>query len=161
MSTQYVLTLALCIGIVAGLRAVTAPAAVSWAARLHWLNLFGSPLAFMGSTIAVIVFSLGAIGEYVNDKLPKTPSRTAPLGFVARIVTGALSGACLCASARRPLLAGALMGALGAVIGTLGGYQARTRLVKALNVKDLFVAIPEDLIAIGPGFLTVSLAFTR
>jgi uncharacterized membrane protein len=38
---------------------------------------------------------------------------------------------------------------LGAVIGTLGGYQVRKNLVKALNVKDIFVAIPEDLIAIG------------
>src|SRR5437016_5015308 len=69
--------LALCIGIVAGLRAVTAPAVVSWAARLGWLNLHGSILAFMGTSVAVVVFSLGAIGEYVNDKLPKTASRTA------------------------------------------------------------------------------------
>jgi uncharacterized membrane protein len=115
----------------------------------------------MESTIAVVVLSLGAIGEYINDKRPNTPSRTAPLSFIARLVTGGASGACLCVSAGRSLALGGFMGALGAVIGTLGGYLARTRLVKALNVRDVFVAIPEDLIAIAVGFLTISLAFTR
>jgi uncharacterized membrane protein len=156
MNASWIFVLALCTGIVAGLRAVTAPAAVSWAARLGWLSLHGSPLAFMGSTIAVVVFSLGAIGEYVNDKLPKTASRTAPPQFIARILMGGLSGACLCVSAQASLVAGALLGAAGAVIGTLGGYQARKRLVKALGVKDVFIAVPEDLVAIGFAFLVVT-----
>jgi uncharacterized membrane protein len=38
MSENSVFFLAVGIGIVAGLRALTAPAAVSWAARLGWLN---------------------------------------------------------------------------------------------------------------------------
>lgn len=155
MNPNYVFALAAGIGIVAGLRAVTAPAMVSWAARLGWLSLQGSPLAFMGSTVAVALFSLGAIGEYVNDKLPKTPSRTAPPQLIARIVMGGLSGACLCASAGQSLLVGALLGAIGAGIGTFGGYQVRTRLVRALNVKDIFVAIPEDLVAIGLAYCLV------
>ena len=157
MNASWIFFLALCIGIIAGLRAVTAPAVVSWAARLGWLNLHGSILVFMGTSVAVVVFSLGAVGEYVNDKLPKTASRTAPPQFIARIVMGGLSGACICASARASLVAGALLGAVGAVIGTLGGYQARTRLVKALQVKDLFVAVLEDLVAIGLAFLVASL----
>jgi uncharacterized membrane protein len=155
MNPNYVFALAAGIGIVAGLRAVTAPAMVSWAAHLGWLNLQGSHLAFMGSTVAVALFSLGAIGEYVNDKLPKTPSRTAPPQLIARIVMGGLSGACLCASAGQSLLVGALLGAIGAGIGTFGGYQVRTRLVRALNVKDIFVAIPEDLVAIGLAYCLV------
>ena len=40
--------LALVVGIVAGMRAMTAPAAVSWAARLGRLNLSGTRLAFLG-----------------------------------------------------------------------------------------------------------------
>jgi hypothetical protein len=36
------------IGIIAGLRSLTAPAVVSWAARLGWLNLSGSWLSFLG-----------------------------------------------------------------------------------------------------------------
>ena len=37
--------LALVMGIVAGLRAMTAPAAISWGARLGWLKLDGAPRA--------------------------------------------------------------------------------------------------------------------
>jgi uncharacterized membrane protein len=157
MNANYVFVIAMGIGIVGGLRSMTAPAAISWAAHLGWLHLQGSPLAFMGSTVAVAIFSLAAVGEYVVDKLPNTPSRTAPVGFIARIVVGILCGACVYASASQPFVFGAVFGALGAVIGTLAGYQARTRLVKGLKVKDIFVAIPEDLVAIGLGFFLVSL----
>jgi NAD(P)-dependent dehydrogenase (short-subunit alcohol dehydrogenase family) len=45
----------------------------------------------------------------------------------------------------------------GGVIGTFAGYQARTRLVNGLKVKDIFIAIPEDLVAIGLGYFLVSL----
>jgi uncharacterized membrane protein len=157
MNANYVFAFAVGIGIVAGLRAMTAPAAVTWAAYLGWLNLHGSPLAFMGSMVAVAIFTVGAIGEYIADKLPKTPSRTAPLGLIARIVTGGLSGACVCAAAGQSLLVGVVLGAIGAVIGAFGGYQVRTRLVRALNVKDIFVAIPEDLVAIGAAYFFVSM----
>jgi len=149
MSPNCVFALALGIGIVAGLRAVTAPAVVSWASHLGCLHLHGTPLAFMGSSVAVGIFSLAAIGDYVNDVLPKTPSRTAPGPLIARIVTGGLSGACLCASAGQSLLFGTVLGGIGAVLGAFGGYQVRTRLVRALKVKDILVAIPEDLVAVG------------
>jgi uncharacterized membrane protein len=153
----YALVVAFGIGIVAGLRSLTAPAAVSWAAYLGWLNLQGTPLAFMGSSAAVAIFSLLALGEYVADLLPNTPNRTAPLPLVARILMGGLSGACLCASADQSLVAGALVGGIGSVIGAFAGYQARTGLVRRLKVKDIFIAIPEDLVAIGLAYLLVSL----
>jgi uncharacterized membrane protein len=156
MRTNYAFGLAFGIGIVAGLRTFTAPAAVSWAAHLGWLNLQGSPFAFMGSTVAVAILSLAAIGEYVNDVLPKTPSRTKPGPLVARIVTGGLSGACLCASANQSLIVGAVLGAAGGVIGAFAGYQARTRLVSGLKVKDMFIAIPEDVVKIAIGYCLVS-----
>ena len=157
MTSNYALALAFGIGIVAGLRSLTAPAVVSWAAYLGWLNLQGSPLAFMGSIAAVAIFSLLALVEYVTDLLPKTPNRTTPLPLIARILMGSLSGACLCASAGQSLLAGAVLGGIGGVIGAFAGYQARTRLVNGLKVKDIFIAIPEDLVAIGLGYFLVSL----
>jgi uncharacterized membrane protein len=142
---------------VAGLRTMTAPAVVSWAAHLGWLHLHGSSLAFMGSSIAVAIFSLGAFSEYVIDKLPQTPSRTAPPGFISRIVMGLFCGACVYASAgASPIIWGAIPGATGAIIGTLGGHRARTWLVRALKVKDVFVAVPEDLVAISLGLLLMS-----
>ena len=140
---------ALGIGVVAGLRTLTAPAVVSWAAYLGWLNLQGSPVAFMASIWAVAIFSVLAIFEFVGDILPKTPKRTAPAPLAARILTGGLCGACLCASAHQSLSIGALCGVIGAVIGAFAGYEIRKRLVTGWNIKDIFIAIPEDLIAIG------------
>ncbi len=133
---------------VAGLRSLTAPAAVSWAARLGWLDLHGSALSFMGSLPAVILFSVLASAEYVADLLPTTPRRTAPGPLIARIVMGGLSGASLCASAGRSVILGAGLGGLGAVAGAFAGYEARTRLVQALGVKDRVIALAEDLLAI-------------
>jgi uncharacterized membrane protein len=154
---NYALVLAFGIGVVAGLRSLTAPAVVSWAAYLGWLNLQGSPLAFMGSIAAVASFSLLALVEYVADLLPKTPNRTTPIPLIARILMGSLSGACLCASASQSLLVGAMLGGIGGVIGAFAGYQARTRLVDGLKVKDTLIAIPEDLVAIGLRYYLVSL----
>lgn len=149
MIANYVLALAFGIGIVAGLRALTAPAVVSWAAHLGWLNLHGSPVAFMASTWAAAIFSLLAIFELIGDVLPKTPKRTAPAPLAARILMGGLCGACLCASANQLLWIGAVLGAIGAVIGAFAGYEIRKRLAMGWNIKDIFIAITEDLIAIG------------
>lgn len=152
-----VLVLAFLIGVVAGLRALTAPAAVSWAAKLGWLNLEGTPFAFLQYTISAAIFTVLAIGELVNDKLPKTPSRKAPASFAVRIVMGAFSGGAIGAS-RQSLVAGLILGAIGAVVGTLGGYEARVRLAKAFAGKDLPIALLEDLVAIACAFLIVSQA---
>jgi uncharacterized membrane protein len=146
--------LAFLIGVIAGLRALTAPAAVSWAARLGWLHLENTPLAFLGFAATPYIFSLLAIGELINDKLPKTPSRKAPASFIARVVSGALCGAALGAT-RQSLIGGLVAGALGAVAGTLGGYEFRSRLVRATGGKDLPIALLEDAIAICGAILIV------
>ena len=155
MNASSVFALALGIGFVAGLRSLTAPAAVSWAAYFGWLNLHGSPLAFMGSRAAVAVFSFLALAEFVGDLLPKTPRRTTAGPLIARMVMGGLSAACLCASASQSLLVGAVLGGIGGAMGAFSGYEARTRLVKGLKVKDVIIAIPEDLVAIGLAYLLV------
>ena len=134
---------------------MTAPAAVSWAARLGWIDLNGSPLHWMGSGVAVAVFSVAAVAELVADKLPTTGRRTAPGPLIGRIIVGGLAGACLAISARGPWLAGAVLGGVGAVIGAFAGYETRRRLVRALGVRDAAVAIVEDLVAIGLAYLVV------
>ncbi len=156
MNSSLALGLAFSIGVVAGLRSFTAPTVVAWAAHLGWINLHGSPLAFMGSAWAVGIFSILALVELVADKLPKTPSRTAPVGLCARLVTGAVSGACLAVAGGATVWLGALAGALGGIAGAFGGYQARVGLVRALRVPDFAVAIPEDVIAIGLGLFLAS-----
>ena len=143
------------IGAVAGLRSLTAPAAVSWAARLGWLPLAGTSLAFLGFAATPYILTVLAVGELVNDKLPRTPSRKAPAPFVARLVTGALCGAAL-GAAGHALLGGLVAGALGAVVGTLGGFEFRSRLVSAFGGNDLPVALLEDAVAIGGALWIVS-----
>ena len=150
-----VLLLAFLIGVIAGLRAFMAPAMVSLAAGLGWIHLEGTPLHFMGHIITRCIFCLGALGELVTDKLPKTPSRKVPPQFIARIVTGSLAGATIGAS-HESLLLGLVAGAIGAVGGTLGGAEFRGRLVAAIGGKDLPIALIEDLIAILGGLLIVT-----
>lgn len=139
--------LALLIGVIAGLRAMMAPAAISWAAAHGLLNLEGSWLAFMGWRFTPWIFTLLALGELVTDQLPSTPSRKVPQQFGARIILGGLSGAAIGASAGA-LVAGLILGVIGAVIGTYGGAALRARLAVAFG-KDLPAALIEDAIAIG------------
>jgi uncharacterized membrane protein len=156
MSATFVLVLAFAIGMVSGMRSLTAPAVTAWAAHRNWLNLAGTRLAFMGSTAAVAIFTVLAIVELIVDKLPSTPSRTAPVGLTARFVCGALSGASVGVSAGQSLAPGAILGAAGGLAGAFAGYQWRTDLVKALKVRDFVIALVEDAIAIGAGLFIVS-----
>src|SRR5215471_13693439 len=69
------------IGAVAGLRSMTVPAVVALAAYLGWIDLSGSRLAFMGTTSAFVILTLGTLAEFIAEQLPATPTRTtaAPL----------------------------------------------------------------------------------
>lgn len=156
MSSTSIFALAFGIGIVAGLRSMTAPAVVSWAARLGWLHLELTPLAFLGYAATPYIVSLLALGELVADKLPKTPSRKTAVPFSARVVMGALSGAAVAAGGGQSAMVGGVVGALGGVAGTLGGYELRTGLVRALKVPDFLVALLEDVVAVGGGLFLVS-----
>ena len=156
MSLGVMLFLAFCIGIVAGLRSLTAPAVVAWAAHLGWIDLSVSRLAFMGSAWFVGIFTLLALLELVTDQLPKTPARTTAVPLAARIIMGSLSGACLGIAGDTSLLLGALFGGTGGIAGAFAGYNARVGLVRALDVPDFAIAIPEDLIAVGFGLLIAS-----
>ncbi len=138
--------LAFLIGVVAGLRSMTAPATVSWAAYLGRLRLDRTWLAFLGYRWTPWILTLLALGELVVDQLPSTPSRMAPLGFGARMVTGALSGAAV-GTAGGTMLGGAVAGAAGALVGTLGGHSFRARLAAAFG-NDPPAAFIEDAIAI-------------
>jgi uncharacterized membrane protein len=156
MTHFYVLLLASGIGFVAGLRSFTAPAVVSWAAALHWINLSGTWASWVGSWVTVAIFSLLAVGELFLDQQPKTPPRTAPPSFIARILSGAFAGAVLgTAWAYRWSSLGA--GAVGAVLGTLAGYQARARLAGSFG-RDLPAALLEDAVAVGGGFALAAVA---
>jgi uncharacterized membrane protein len=156
MYPYQVLLLAFLIGVIAGLRTMTAPAVVAWAINRHWLSLHNSLFALMGSTAAVAVFTVLALGELVIDKFPSTPNRTALPGLIGRSVLGGLSGASIAASGAQPIALGAVLGVAGGIAGSFAGYNVRTRLVRAFKVPDFVIALLEDAVAIAGGLLIVS-----
>jgi uncharacterized membrane protein len=150
-----VLLWAFLIGVIAGLRALTAPAAVAWAGFCRGI-LHNTPLSFMGRLPAALVFTVLALLEMYADQLPTTPSRLKPPGLISRIVTGGLSGGCLAAAEVQSIALGCVLGAAGGVVGAFAGYYARTGLVKALKVPDLPIALLEDAVAISGAIFIVS-----
>jgi uncharacterized membrane protein len=157
--TAALLGLALLIGVVAGLRALTPTGVVAWGAYLGWLDVHDKWSSFMASIIAVAIFTVLLVVELVTDQLPKTPSRKSPPQFGARLLMGAFAGAVI-GSVDHHTFAGLGAGIIGAVLGTLGGYEFRKRLVAATGGKDLPIAVLEDVIAVGGGFLVVYLVST-
>ena len=149
------LLLVFLIGVFAGLRSMTPPAATAWAVHLGWLKL-EAPLVYIGSFASVAILTVFAIGELIADKLPRTPNRTSPPGLIARILTGGVTGACVAVGGGRGWVVGALLGAGGGIVGCFGGYQARTGLVKALGTRDIYVAVIEDLVAVVGSLWVVS-----
>lgn len=146
---------ALLLGVIAGLRSMTAPAAVSWAAYLGWIKLEGTWFAFLGFAFTPYLLTFMAIGELIGDKLSFTPSRKALFPFAGRIGSGALCGAAVGAASGNWIF-GALAGATGGAIGTLGGCEMRSRLVKAIGGRDLPIALLEDLVAVFGAYLLVN-----
>jgi uncharacterized membrane protein len=150
------LLLCFLLGCLTGLRSLTPPAVVCWAAHLGWLHFAGTKLAFLGRPVTLIVFTLLALIELIADKLRKTPARTAPLGLIARIVFGCLGGVALATSTGGNLLGAAIVGIAGAVVGTFAGYRIRRDLVSRAHLPDFAVAIAEDVIAVAGSLLIVS-----
>ena len=141
------LLLALLIGIVAGLRAMTAPAAVAWALHLGWIAPAVGWTAFMGWRFTPWIFLLLALAELVSDQLPATPSRKIPIAFGTRLIVGALCGATIGVPSGA-LATGVALGIVGAALGTYGGAAARGALAKSFG-RDRPAALIEDVVAIG------------
>jgi uncharacterized membrane protein len=141
------------LGFVDGLRSLTPPALVCWAAHLGWLHFAGTRLAFINHPATLIIFTLLAVAELVADKLPGTPARTAPVGLGARIFCGGACGLALATSAGISLPISVLLAAVGAVVGAFAGYHTRHFAVVKAHVPDLIAALAEDLITIGGGLL--------
>jgi uncharacterized membrane protein len=156
MTHAFVLLLALLIGVIAGLRALTAPAVVAWGALLGWIDVNGKWSEWVAHPITVTVLTIFLLIELITDQLPKTPSRRTPAQFITRLLTGAFAGAVI-GSAFFHTFSALGAGIVGAVVGTLGGAEARGRLTAANAGKDRPGAIIEDVVAVGGGFLVAFL----
>ena len=139
---------------------MTPIAVLCWFAYRSSLHLLGWR-SFTANIVSVIVFTLMALGEYVGDKLPNTPARTAPIGLLGRSAFGAFVGLLLA----QPLLlspaAAIVLGIVGALIGTYGGWFVRTKLVTTLKTPDWPVAVAEDCLTILFSILLLNAVVTR
>ncbi len=156
MTHVLVLLLAVLIGVIAGLRALTAPAVVAWGAFLGWIDVEGKWSEWVAHPITVTVLTIFLLVELVTDQLPKTPSRKTAPQFLTRLIMGAFAGAVI-GSAFFHTFSAIGAGIIGAVLGTMAGAAARTRLASANGGRDRPGAFTEDAVAVGGGFLVAFL----
>lgn len=101
-------------------------------------KLFSTPL---GRGILVA----SAVGELIGDKLPATPSRIGFPAILGRIASGAVAGAALGTTGRRNLVVeGAILGGVGAIVGSFVGWAARKAVGGVTHLPDPVVALAED-----------------
>ena len=136
------------LGVSTGLRSFTPIAVTAWFANQGKLPLEGTWASWVGHPAAVGLLTAGAVGECIADKLPNAPNRTLPVAVAGRLIFAGLVGGMIATAFRRSVWGGVALGALGALAGTYGGFQARMGLTEGKGLKDLPVALGEDALAV-------------
>jgi uncharacterized membrane protein len=143
----------LVLGVVTGMRSMTAIAALSWAV---WLGLIPEQgwARWIAHLVVVITLTICALTEYVVDTMPKTPRRTDFGPSIFRVAIGALVGAMVAVAIDEPVAGGIIFGGVGAIIGTWGGFFVRMTVARILR-RDLPAALLESASAIALAVLAI------
>ena len=136
------------LGTVGGLRTMTPLAVLCWFTYAGHLPLDAGWDAWAAKLPVAIIFTIAALGEILADKTPWIPDRIAPGPLVGRLLVGALIGAIVADGLNGSGTEGIILGLLGALVGTYGGFLIRKDLVQRVGLKDWHVAIAEDMIAV-------------
>lgn len=140
------------LGLMTGLRTMTPMAVLCWFAYFGsdggHLPLEGTWAFWAGKLVTAIVFTVLAAGEYVGDKLPQTPNRTAPGPLIARLCFGGLVGGIAATGVKGSTIEGVLLGIAGALVGSFLGYHLRKHLVEWSGRPDWNIAVLEDAFAV-------------
>ncbi len=145
------------IGVIAGMRAMTAPALLSRKlVRTIPTKEPQKPIHYLAQPPVSIGLAVLAGAELIGDKVPHGPNRTSPPQFIARITSGATCGAFLSEVEGEQAPIGAVLGGLGAVAGTLLFFNLRRWLDHDLGLPDAVGALTEDALAIGLGWQVVN-----
>jgi uncharacterized membrane protein len=135
------------LGFATGMRTMTPIAVLCWFAYFKFLPLDGTWGFWAASLTSACIFTVFAVGEWIGDKLPKTPNRTDVFPLIARLTFGGLVGALAATGARGPGLEGVILGVLGAAIGTFVSFMLRRFFTEQCG-RALPVAFIEDGIAL-------------
>ncbi len=139
------------IGIVAGMRAMMAPAIVGYMANSGCLQVERDRFGILGRPGAFTILVGLAGGEMIFDKLPFMPKRTDTASLASRIVSGAICGATICRAKERSMVIGAIAGVFGAIGSTFAVFNIRQSLSQGLGIPDPAIALLEDTTAIWAG----------
>lgn len=143
----------LVLGVVTGMRSMTAIAALAWAVWLGFVPEYGWATWIAHVAVALLLTAC-AVGEYIVDTRPNTPKRTELGPAIARLVIGALVGAMVAKAIDEPVAGGILLGGLGAVIGTWAGFFVRNTVARLFR-RDLPAALLESISAIALAILAL------
>lgn len=144
----------LLIGALAGARSMTPLAAVSLAARGDRLPAGGALPMLLAHPAAVGGSLASAAGELAGDKLPSAPDRIVLAGMAARLATGAIAGAALAPKNKRT--AGALVGAVAAIVAAYPTFHARVRAMRHFG--QTATGLVEDAAVVGLSHWVVNAA---
>jgi uncharacterized membrane protein len=135
------------VGVVTGMRSMTALAVLCWFA---WLGLLPETgwAAWSATALAAIVFGLCALGEYAEDLSPRAPSRTSMFPLMVRLVFGGVAGVLSAHALDQPAAGGVVFGVIGVLIGAYGGVEARVWLARKVG-RDWPVGVAESVVALG------------
>lgn len=145
------------LGTMTGFRSMTPMAVLCFFAYRGNLDVAGTWAFWTARPVTTIVFCVLAFGEYLGDKLPRTPNRTAPFPLVARVAFGALVGALAATGLHGSALEGGFLGAISAFAGTFVSFHLRQRLTKGKGFPDFSIALSEDLLVLVLSFLAAGI----
>ena len=110
--------------------------------------LTGFPFGFLQKKYVAIGLKALTLAEMAGDKSPSAPDRIVKAGLIARVLSGALTGAALYKYRNGSPIAGAMIGGSVAVAATYGSFYLRKKLVNTSNVNDPTLGALEDILAL-------------
>ena len=133
------------IGVVAGSRAMLAPALVSRHLQ-HTKDLADktshNAIRFNKASIWTVL----SAGELLGDKMPTAPDRINPAGLIGRGISGGIAGASVSRQLKTRQWVGALIGSATALGATYLTWYVRKQIVKNTKVPDSAVGLAEDVL---------------
>jgi uncharacterized membrane protein len=132
------------LGVMAGMRSLSAPWLMALRANREPAALRGTWLGWLGYRPVLWVLSLMEIGELIADKTLALPNRIAPRPLSGRAQLGAFTGAAAFTEEDRPAILGAALGAGGAIASSFLFYYLRRAAVRKTGLPDPVVALGED-----------------
>ncbi|RFM26345.1 DUF4126 family protein [Deminuibacter soli] len=144
---------ALAMGIIAGMRAFSAPAALCYAMKGK-KDPNSKLVHFFCSSRTAIAFTALAAGEMCGDKIPGIPNRTDAPGLAGRAVAGGIAGATLYTAAGQKAFTGALIGGAAAIAATFASFYLRKAIGENCRVPDAACGLAEDALVVTTAALT-------